>query len=57
MRRLRVVDLEASGQSALGEGVRMVAEEGVIVAQQGVVDACVCRQHILMLADHLFRHS
>lgn len=55
VRRLGVVDLEASGQRALGEGVGMVAEEGVVVAQQGVVDGVVwiCQEQILVLVYHL----
>ena len=53
---LGVVDLEAGGQGALGEGVRVVAEEGVVVAQQGVVDAAAgrsARDQGLVLSDHL----
>ena len=56
MGRLGVVDLEAGGQGALGEGVRVVAEEGVVVAQQGVVDAPAgrpARHQVLVLSDHL----
>lgn len=57
MRRLGVVDLEASGQCALGELVRVEAEEGVVVAQQGVVDGAVrvCQQEVLVLLDHLLK--
>ena len=57
MGRLGVVDLEAGGQGALGEGVRVVAEEGVVVAQQGVVDAAAAGHpeghQGLVLSDHL----
>lgn len=55
MRRPGVVDLEAGGQCALGEGVSVVAEEGVVVAQQGVVDGAVgvCQQQILVLVYYL----
>ena len=57
MGRLGVVDLEAGGQGALGEGVRVVAEEGVVVAQQGVVDAAAAGRpeghQGLVLSDHL----
>lgn len=55
MRRLSVVDLETGGQRPLGEGVRVVAEEGVVVAQQGVVDGAVgvSDQQVLMLVYHL----
>lgn len=38
MRRVGVVDLEASGERALGEGVWVVAQEGVVIAQKRVVD-------------------
>lgn len=57
MRRLSVVDLEAGGQCALGEGVWVVAEEGIVVAQQGVVDGAVwvCHQHILVLVYNLLK--
>lgn len=57
MGRLGVVDLEASGQRALGEGVWVVAEEGVVVAQQGVVDGAVgvCQQQILVLVYDLLK--
>lgn len=41
MRGLSVVNLEAGGQRALGERVWVVAEEGIVVAQQGVVDGVV----------------
>lgn len=59
MRRLGVVDLEASGQCALGELVRVEAEEGVVVAQQGVVDGAVrvCQQEVLVLLDHLLEEA
>lgn len=56
MRGVGVVDLEASGQRALGEGVWVVTQEGVVVAQQGVVDGVwVSQQQILVLLDHLTR--
>lgn len=48
-----VVDLEAGGQRALGEGVWVVAEEGIVVAQQGVVEDE--RHQVLVLIDHLVR--
>lgn len=59
MRRLGVVDLEAGGQCALGELVRVEAEEGVVVAQQGVVDGAVrvCQQEVLVLLDHLLEEA
>lgn len=55
MRRLGVIDLEAGGQRALGEGVRVVAEEGIVVAEQGVVDGAlrVGQQQILVLVYYL----
>jgi len=55
VRRLGVVDLEAGRQRALGEGVRVVAEEGVVVAEQGVVDGAVwvSQEQILVLVYHL----
>lgn len=55
MRRLGVVDLEAGGERALGEWMWVVAEEGVVVAQQGVVDGAVgvCQQQILVLVYYL----
>lgn len=55
MRRLGVVDLEAGSQCALGEGVRVVAEEGIVIAEQGVVDGAVwvCQQQILVLVYYL----
>lgn len=54
-----VVDLEACGQRALGEGVRVVAEEGVVVAEQGVVDGAVwvSQQQILVLVDYLLKRA
>ena len=59
MRRLGVVDLETGGQRALGEGVRVVAEEGIVVAQQGVVDGAVrvCQEQILVLAYYLLKRE
>lgn len=55
MRWVGIVDLEAGGQCALSERVRVVAEEGVVVAQQRVVDGAVwvCQQQILMLPYYL----
>ena len=55
MGRLGVVDLEAGCQGALGEGVGVVAEEGIVVAQQGVVDGVVAvsQQQVLVLGDNL----
>lgn len=38
VRRVRVVDLETRGQCALREGMRVVAQEGVVVAQQRIVN-------------------
>lgn len=50
-----VVDLEAGGQGALAEGLRVVAEEAIVVAQQPVVHRAVgvSQQQVLMLLDHL----
>lgn len=55
MRWLGVVDLEAGSQCALGEGVGVVAEEGIVIAEQGVVDGAVwvCQQQILVLVYYL----
>lgn len=55
MRWLGVVDLEASGQRALGEGVWVVTQEGVVVAQKGVVDGVVwlSQKQILVLLYYL----
>lgn len=55
MGRLGVVNLEAGGQRALGEGVWVVAEEGIIIAQQCVVDGAVWvrQQEILVLVYYL----
>ena len=51
-----VVDLEACSEGALAEGVGVVAEEGVVVAQQCVVDSgvTVSHQQLLVLRDHLW---
>lgn len=51
----RVVDLEACGERALGEGVRVVTQEGIVVAQQRVADggAGVGHQQVLVLRDDL----
>lgn len=53
--RPRVVDLEPGRQGPLGEGERVVAQEGVVVAEEGVVDGAVGgRQQVLVLLDHLW---
>lgn len=59
MRRLGVVDLEAGSQRALGEGVWVVAEEGVVIAEQGVVDGAVrvSQQQILVLVYYLLQRA
>lgn len=55
MRPPRVVDLEARGERALGELVRVVAQEGVVVAQERIADgrAGVRQQQVLVLRDDL----
>lgn len=59
MRRVCIVDLEAGSQCALSEGVWVVAEEGIVVAQKGVVDGAVwvCQQQILVLAYYLMERK
>lgn len=59
MRWLGVVDLEAGSQRALGEGVWVVAEEGVVVAEQRVVDVAVWvgEQQILVLVYYLMERA
>lgn len=50
-----VVDLEPGGQRPLSEVVRMVTEEGVVVAEQSVVNAGVgvAQQQFLVLVYYL----
>lgn len=54
--RARVVDLEARSERALREGVRVVTQEGVVIAQERVADrrgAGVGHQEVLVLSDNL----
>lgn len=55
MRRVCVVDLESSGESALGKRVRVVTKESIVVAKQRVVDGTVLvsDEQVLMLCDDL----
>lgn len=50
-----VVYLESGGQGALGKRVRVVTEESVVIAEQGVVDCVVAvrDEQVLMLRDDL----
>lgn len=55
MRWLGVVDLETGCERALGEWVGVVTKEGVVIAQESVIDVVVRvgYEHVLMLTDHL----
>lgn len=52
---LGVVDLKAGGECALSELVRVVAQECVVIAQEGIVDGGVslADDQVLMLGNHL----
>lgn len=59
MRWLGVVNLKAGGEGTLGERVWVVTEEGIVIAQQGVVDGVfwLCQEQILVLFYYLMQGS
>lgn len=59
MRWLCIVHLETCCQSPLCEVVRVVAQEGIVITQQCVVDGVVGfgKKQVLMLDDYLKNHG
>lgn len=59
MRWLCIVHLETCCQSPLCEVVRVVAQEGIVITQQCVVDGVVGfgNKQVLMLGDYLQNHG
>lgn len=51
-----IVDLEASSKCALGERVWVVAQEGIVIAEEHVVHegTAVGQQQVLVLCDDLW---
>lgn len=58
MRRLCIVHLKTCCQSPLGEVMGIVAQEGIVITQQRVVDGVVGfgNEQVLVLDDYLQSH-